>query len=155
MEKIDICELIKKGGIFYDVEGSTPEEVYKNVCNVVDLPEDLSGETLLKELVNREQLMSTAVGNGVAIPHPRPLLLTKPESQRIILCFSKKGLDMNAPDERLVTSLFILLTSSRQDHLEILSTLADLFQKVEVRRALEQQFPEKKLFAEIEKFQNK
>ncbi len=147
--KVDICDLIKKGGVYYNVQGTTVSEVYKEICSQLSLPENISTDLLYSELIKREEMMSTAVGNGIAIPHPRPLLLSKPESQRIILCFPKQPLNMNAPDERLVSALFILLTSSRQDHLAILAKLADLVQKVAVRRVLEEQACEEDVLATL------
>lgn len=151
--KIDICDLVKKGGVYYDVPGTTAAEVYKDICGRIELPEGLSANLFCDELVKREQMMSTAVGNGIAIPHPRPLLLSKQESQRIVLCFPKEFLDMNAPDERLVSALFILLTSSVKDHLQILAQIADLVQKVDVRRVLERQAPEEEVLAVLKQYQ--
>ncbi|MBE6344655.1 MAG: PTS sugar transporter subunit IIA [Spirochaetaceae bacterium] len=152
--KIDICSLIKKGGVYYDVPGDTVEEVYKNVCQQLDLPEGITGEQLCTELLKREKIMSTAVGNGIALPHPRPLILKENESQRIVLFFPKNRLDMSAPDERLVSACFILLTSNVNDHMQILSQIADLVQKVSIRCALEDQASEEELFTEIQRYQN-
>ena len=32
---VDISELIRKGGVYDNVEGSTPEEVYKNISKII------------------------------------------------------------------------------------------------------------------------
>lgn len=152
--KIDICSLIKKGGVYYDVEGDTAEEVYKNICDQLELPEGITSEKLCSELIKREKTMSTAVGNGIALPHPRPLILKNAESQRIVLCFPKNRLDMASPDGRLVSALFILLTSNVNDHMQVLSKIADLVQRVSIRCALEDQASEEEIFTEIQRFQN-
>lgn len=133
---MNIAELIHKGGVFFNVPGSTPEEVYKYVCKKINLPADVDAETLCNELCQRETLMSTAVGNGVALPHPRYPLLKDFEDQRIVVCYLEKPLLMNAPDAKLVYVMMILLTSTTQMHLKVLSQFAFLFQQPEFRKAM-------------------
>lgn len=149
----NIYELIKKGGIFYDVPGKNIEECLKNICTKLNLPENLSKDLFLSELLKREEMLSTAVGNGIAIPHTRPLLLKESDSQRIFVCFPKEFLDMDAPDGRKVSALFILLTSNSEDHLLVLKQFARMIQNVEVRRAIEQQSPEEEFLECIKKYQ--
>ena len=102
--------LIRNGGVFADVEGKTPEEIFNNVCRNVSFPEGFDVESLISELVEREKILSTAVGNGIAIPHPRKSMVKEDADQRIIVCYLKKPMDMSAPDERRVSVMFILLT---------------------------------------------
>lgn len=149
---IDICRLIKQGGVYYNVPGKTPEDVYARLCSIAVFPEDLSADDVYDRLLEREKRMTTAVGNGIAIPHPGVPLLKNVESQRIILCYPESFLDMNAPDGRLVSALFFLFTSNRQDHQQILARMASLFQIVSIRKLLERQAPESELLAEISRY---
>lgn len=135
--EIQIDELIKNGGILYDVEGSTPAEVYKNVCTQCAFPEGLSSQSVYLELMQREELMSTAVGHGIAIPHPRHPLLKESRNQQIIVAYLKNPVTMNAPDARPVYVLFLILTCSAKVHLQALSRLAFLFQKDDFRKVLQ------------------
>ncbi|MCQ2981258.1 MAG: PTS sugar transporter subunit IIA [Treponemataceae bacterium] len=134
---IQIDELIKNGGVLYDVEGSTPAEVYKNVCTQCAFPENLTSQSVYAELMQREELMSTAVGHGIAIPHPRHPLLKEARNQQIIVAYLKNPIVMNAPDAKPVYVLFLILTCSAKVHLQALSRLAFLFQRDEFRRILE------------------
>ena len=95
--------------------------------------------------------MSTAVGNGIALPHPRYPLLKKLDEQRIIVCFLDNPLIMNAPDAKPVYVMLILLTSSSQVHLKVLSQLAFLFQKKEFRSILEKKPSEPELITAVKK----
>lgn len=115
------------------------------------MPSEVTADQLYQELCQREELMSTAVGNGIAIPHPRYPLLTKEDEQRLIVCFLDKPLMMNPPDMRPVYVFFILLTSDTKTHLEILSQLAFLFQKPEFRLTLEKKPTEADLISAIKK----
>jgi PTS system nitrogen regulatory IIA component len=95
--------------------------------------------------------MSTAVGNGISLPHSRYPILKNSDDQRIIVCYLKKDLQMNAPDGRLVSTMFILLTSSPQFHLKVLSQLAFLFQNKDFRTTLENKPNQAELLEAVKK----
>ena len=134
--ELDIGELIKRGGVIFDAEGDTPEKVYKVIVQSQKLPDYLSADKLYSELVEREKLISTAVGNGLALPHPRYSLLKNDDEQRIIVCYPKKTLDMKSPDAKPVFVFFAILSNSSKVHLQILSKLAFLIQNNEFRAIL-------------------
>ena len=62
-----LAELIHRGGIFKNVEGSSPEEIYNNFSKMIDLPYGMTSEQLYNALCTREKVLSTAVGNGIAL----------------------------------------------------------------------------------------
>ena len=82
--EVDISKLIRRGGIFKNVEGSTPKEVYENVSKLMELPEDITPDFLASALCAREEVLSTAVGNGIALPHARAPIMKK-EDDTIIM----------------------------------------------------------------------
>lgn len=149
--EVNIEELIEKGSVLIDIEGSSTKEVYKNVVSKIEYPKGLTPENLYTELCQREDLMSTAVGNGISLPHSRYPILKNGEDQRIIVCYLKEPLQMNAPDGRLVSTMFVLLTSSPQFHLKVLSQLAFLFQNKEFRKTLENKPQKAELLEAIRK----
>lgn len=152
--EIDITQLIHNGGIYKNVEGETPKEIYENVSKLMDLPDGVTPEFLTTALCAREDVLSTAVGNGIALPHARSPIMKKEEDQRICVVYLKKPIDMKAPDERLVHTMFILLTSNSQVHLQILSSLAGLFRSLRFRKALEEQADEDTIFSLIKEIEN-
>ena len=135
-EELDIGALIEKGGVIVDADGKTPAEIYKIIAESQKLPDYLSADKVYSELVQREELISTAVGNGMAIPHPRYPLLKNEDEQRIIVCYPKEAIDMKSPDAKLVSVFFTILSSSSKVHLQILSRLAFLIQNSEFRSIL-------------------
>ena len=149
--EVNIEELIEKGSVLIDIEGSSTKEVYKNVVSKIEYPKGLTPENLYTELCQREDLMSTAVGNGISLPHSRYPILKNGEDQRIIVCYLKEPLQMNAPDGRLVSTMFILLTSSPQFHLKVLSQLAFLFQNKDFRTTLENKPNQAELLEAVKK----
>ena len=133
----DIAKLIHNGGVFYDVEGKTPSEIYAKVSKMIDLPDGITSEMVYNALCAREDVLSTAVGNGIALPHARTPIMKDDNSQKICVVYLKESIDMKAPDERSVFVMFVLLTANSQFHLKVLSSLAGLFRDVKFRKALE------------------
>ena len=133
----DLPVLIHRGGVFFDVEGTSPQEIYKNISEKIEKPEGVTSDLIYNALCAREQVLSTAVGNGIALPHARASIIKSEENQKICVVYLKNPIDMQAPDEREVFVMFVLLTSNSQVHLKVLTELAGLFRNLRFRKALE------------------
>jgi nitrogen PTS system EIIA component len=146
---VDIADLIHKGGVYQDIEGNTPEEVYKKICTMIPLPENIAPDVVLTALCAREKVLSTAVGNGIALPHARSPIMKSEDNQRICVVYLKTPLDMNAPDGRKVYVMFVLLTYNSQTHLKIIANLVTLFRRAQFRKLLESHANEAELLNAI------
>lgn len=135
--EVDLAQLIHRGGVFKNVEGNTPQEIYAKVCKMIDLPDGMTSETVYNALCDREAVLSTAVGNGIALPHARAPIMRDASEQRICVVYLKNPIDMKAPDEREVFVMFVLLAHNSQIHLKVLSSLAALFRDAKFKKALE------------------
>lgn len=144
-----ILELINKGEIFYDIQGSTPNEVYKNITKEMHLPQPSDEELIYKALCAREAIMSTAVGNGIALPHARSPIIKNESDQRIYIAYLKTPLDMKAPDNIKVFVMFVILTQNPQTHLQTLSALVGLFNNPTFRKLLEEHAEKEELLKAI------
>jgi len=83
---------------------------------------------LFEKLIQREKLGSTAIGDGIAIPHCK---LREAESPLLVLGISRKGVRFEALDGK-PTHLFFLVISSPDDpgqSLQILASIAHLVRK--------------------------
>lgn len=135
---MDLTSLISKGGVF-TVEGSSTTEIYEKVCNLIKFPESITSDTVFNALCAREKIMSTAVGNGIALPHASVPIIKEEDEQRVCVVYLKEPLDMNAPDEMKVHTMFVILTQSRQTHLQVLSRLVSLLRDTSFLNLLENQ----------------
>lgn len=118
-----LAEAFQSGGIYYRVEGGNREEVLRSVVQTLRLPDEVDQEFLYRVLLAREELGSTAIGRGIAIPHVRnPLVLHVPRPM-IGLCFLEKAIDFGALDGEPVRILFTLISPTVRSHLHILSRL--------------------------------
>ena len=132
--EVDLAQLIHRGGIFKNVEGNTPQEIYAKVSKMIDLPDGMTSDTVYNALCDREAVLSTAVGNGIALPHARAPIMRDASEQRICVVYLKNPIDMKAPDEREVFVMFVLLAHNSQIHLKVLSSLAALFRNSQFKK---------------------
>lgn len=121
-----VSEALQQGGIFYGLPGDTPETALREVVSRLHLPPGLDPEFLLQTLLAREALGSTALGNGIAIPHVRSPIVGPAGESAISLCFLKNPIDFDAVDGKPVTILFTLVTPNVKAHLHLLAKLAFL-----------------------------
>lgn len=107
-------------------------EAIEVLAQVASTVSGLSPATIAAAVKQREQLRSTALGNGVAAPHARLEGLTTPV---VAVGISHAGIDFNAADGRAARLIFLLLTPPGDDstQLELLAEIAHIFQDSAVR----------------------
>lgn len=133
----DICGILKAGGVHYGIKGNTRNEVLQAAVNVLNLPVTVDKDFLLNVIIAREEMVSTGIGEGIAVPHPRnPMVLPGCDSL-VALCFLEKPVDFGAIDARPVHCLFILLCATVRVHLHLLSRLAFILQDRRVKEAVQ------------------
>jgi PTS system nitrogen regulatory IIA component len=88
------------------------------------VPDDVDREYLLHVLLARENLQSTGIGEGVAIPHVRNPIVLHVADPMVTLCFLAQPVDFDALDGRPVQALFSLICPTVRAHLRLLSLLS-------------------------------
>ncbi len=144
-----LAETVKTGGIVYRLDGTDKPTVLRNVVDVMHLPEEVDREFLYQVLLARENLGSTGIGDGIAIPHVRnPIVLhiTKPI---ITLCFLEHPINFGAIDGEPVDTLFTLISPTVRAHLHLLSRLGFVLQNPEFKAALKKQLLRDKILEEL------
>lgn len=79
---------------------------------------------LYEVVVAREELVSTAVGEGIAMLHPRHMHPTKIKTPSILFGRSVQGVEFDAPDNKPVNLFFMLLLHNDMQHLFSLSFIS-------------------------------
>jgi len=123
-----IMEFLSKNAIAPDIKSTKKEDVIKELVDVLINAGDVdkrSRNKLFEALMAREALGSTAIGQGVAIPH------AKSESvQKLIAAFglSKKGVDFDSLDGEPAYIFFLLVApqDSAGPHLKALARISRL-----------------------------
>jgi len=88
----------------------------------------MSLENLLIQMKKREQMLSTSIGRGIAIPHPRNPSDNLFARAAVIVGRSKKGIDFASPDNKKVHLFFMPCAPDVVIHLKLLSNIAKLLE---------------------------
>lgn len=133
-------DFIKKENIILELKANSKtlviEEMLGSLIHSGDvLLEDK--ENLMYQLLEREAKGSTAIGNHIAIPHCKTILV-----DRVIatIAFKKVGIDFQAVDGKPV-NIFILTLSPKKlssAHIEFLALISNIFQGEKNRQEIQQ-----------------
>lgn len=119
-----LAEALDIGGIHYQVQGRDKASVLRSMVDILDLPQEMDRDFLYQVLLARESLGSTAIGNGIAIPHARNPITVHVSQPMVALCFLEHPIDFEAIDNRPVHTLFTIVTPTITAHLNLLSKLS-------------------------------
>ena len=141
----EISRILDRASTSNAVEAYSRKRALELACDLLAVNHTgLSARSLFDGLMSRERLGSTALGEGVAIPHCRL------DCPRILGAFLKlaEPVDYDAPDGQPVDLLFVLVVPPEETsaHLEVLATLARLFQDPENRQLLRSQSSDSALY---------
>ncbi len=114
-----------------DVEGEAKDDILKELVGLLGLDEK-SEAILFKTLKRRENLGSTGIGKGIAIPHCRSLVVN-----RLRLAYGRKpsGVDFNAIDSAPVHNFFLIVAPPLEvsnQYLPVLGKIAQFAKDAEV-----------------------
>ena len=91
---------------------------------------------VLRALSRREEIGSTGLGHGVAVPHARIPGISEP---MVLLIRTKYPIEFGAPDQKPVSVLFVILVPdhANEEHLKILATVSEMFADDTFRRRVQ------------------
>jgi nitrogen PTS system EIIA component len=131
-----LTEALNAGGIHYRVPGTDKNSVLASIVSIINLPDDVDKDHFLGALLARENLGTTAIGDGIAIPHVRNPIIFHVNKPMLALCFLEQAIDFSAIDERPVDTVFTIVTHTVRSHLHILSRLSYALHQPHVRRTI-------------------
>lgn len=138
-----LSSLFHTDGINLNTLASSKAQVFTDASQYFAAKFQIPAITVIEFLNAREQLGSTALGDGVAIPHGRIKGLHQTHTALFRL---KNPIDFGAPDGKPVSLLIFLLVPEKatQEHLEILSSIVQLLADPQTRTQLQNEAdPEK------------
>lgn len=124
--KRGLAELIERGGVYSGLQGTTAREVISALIKAVPPVPEVPQDKLLKAVLEREELMSTGIGQGIALPHPRNPLAGEDSGQFVALAFLKNPVDWNSLDGERVDTLLLIVAASAKQHLKTMSEITFL-----------------------------
>ncbi|MCG3198984.1 MAG: PTS sugar transporter subunit IIA [Candidatus Omnitrophica bacterium] len=133
---MNLTDYLTEDQVLLELKAATKAEVLKEIADrAFELGLVPTSEGFLKGLTDRENLISTGIGDGIAIPHTR---YEGPEKISILFARSKAGVDFDALDGDSV-HIFITIVgpeTADKEQLKILSRTARLLKQAEFRDRL-------------------
>ena len=128
-------DLFTKDAVSLQLEGDSKDQILKELIGLLGLDEK-SEAILFKTLKRRENLGSTGIGKGIAIPHCRSLVVN-----RLRLAYGRKpeGVDFRAIDGQPVNNFFLIVAPPLEvsnQYLPVLGKIAQFAKDPEVPGAL-------------------
>ncbi|UCG85368.1 MAG: PTS sugar transporter subunit IIA [Gemmatimonadota bacterium] len=128
-------EFFSPDAIKLELEGNTKDEILKELISLLSLDEKSEG-MLYKMLKRRENLGSTGIGRGIAIPHCRSLVVS-----RLRVAFGRKpqGIDFKAIDDKPVYNFFLIVAPPLEvsnQYLPVLGKVAQFAKEPDVPERL-------------------
>lgn len=121
---LSLASLLLKGGLVAGIPGETVADIIRHGIQALPAFPGLDREDCIQALLAREARLSTAVGNGIGLPHPGSPIIADYDQESITLLRAAVPVSAPSPDGFPVHSLFIVLAANARRHLEILARLA-------------------------------
>ncbi len=148
---MQIMDFLSKKAILTDIKSTSKEEVIKEMVDFLIEVSDVEKRNrnkLIDALMSREALGSTAIGQGIAIPHAKCDCVDK-----LVAAFglSKKGVDFDSLDGELAYIFFLLVApqDSAGPHLKALARISRLLKDKYFRDTLRTCMDEKSVIKVI------
>lgn len=149
-----LTELLRMDTTIVGLESDNKEDVIEEMVSLLIKAKLVKNKAkIVKALMDREALGSTGIGQGIAIPHVKTSLVSKPIAA---LAVSRQGVDFNALDGEPVYIIFLLLSpeDSPGPHLKALAKISGILRNRPVRTALKDAKEPKTVLKIIEKEDN-
>jgi len=127
--------MLDEKSFLINFEATSKKQMLNELCKLANKKFNLDERTLLENLTKREKLGSTAVGNGIAIPHANISGISEP---RVLVATLSEGLDFNAVDDQPIDIVFLLLAPDNEgsEHLQALALVSRLLRNNELTNKL-------------------
>lgn len=124
---IQLSRLINADRIILDMKATTAEEAINELVNPQVFNKlVLNVNELRAKCMEREKMLSTGVGQGIAVPHPRDPVPTLRASGCIVFGRSEKGIEFNSVDGKPVKLFFLICSQTADLHLYLMGKIATM-----------------------------
>ncbi|AEB41640.1 PTS sugar transporter subunit IIA [Chlamydia pecorum] len=151
--KYSLYKAVYRGGVLCNVSANSKAEILEYVSKYVAEKFALDATVLYEMLSYRESLMSTGIGEGIALPHAKDFLLNA-YYDIVVPVFLSTPVDFGALDGKPVHILFFLFACQDKSHLNLVNKIVHLGMSLEARRFFNG-FPDKdQLLAYIKEWES-
>lgn len=121
-----LSKILPLTNVLLDVEAIDKQDLFAQIALLLEKHCSVARTVVLENLLAREVLGSTGLGRGVAVPHGRIKGMKTAMAAFVRL---KHPVDFDSPDHQPVQMMIVVLIPDNvtQEHLEILSEIAEMF----------------------------
>jgi len=133
-----LSELLSPATINLDLKSADRDSVLDELVNQIPqlASQPDARQTLLRALREREQLYSTGIGDGIALPHSRNALVGLVDQPIMVFGRHQQGIPYGAIDSVPARLFFLLIAPTVTQHLAILARLSRLLRDPKLRQSL-------------------
>lgn len=142
-----LAEALVLGGVHEGVAAADRAAAIRAAVERLPLVPGADPQMLVEVMLAREAAGSTAVGDGIAIPHVRAPIVQNGVAPAIALCTLLQPIDFGARDGKPVHTLFLLVTPTVNIHLQMLARLAAALHDAAFKSAVLRRAPAEEIFA--------
>jgi PTS system nitrogen regulatory IIA component len=144
-----LAEALESGGIFHGLQDTNKDDALRAVVQILPLPDGVDRELLLRLFLAREASASTAIGNGIAIPHVRNPIVLHVSRPTVTLAFLEQPIDFGALDGKPVHVLFSIISPTNRSHLQLLSRLSFALHDAQLRETVVRRATREEILNEV------
>ena len=144
-----LAEALEAGGIWYQLQDTNKECALRSLVQALPLPDGIDRELLLHLYLAREASASTAIGDGIALPHVRNPIVLHVTRPMISLCFLERPIDFGALDGKPVQILFSLISPTMRSHLQMLARLSYALHDAKFKEVVMRQGQREEILQEV------
>jgi len=131
----NLNSIITENSFFYDCDFDESHFI-EQMVDKIDVGNNVDKGIIIQLLRNREELMSTAIGNGISLPHPRIPLMVGKNKPIINIFFPKRTLELKSLDAKPVHTIILVISQTIKQHLSLLAQMFFLLSNETFQSAL-------------------
>ena len=133
---MNLLDILSKKSTVVGLEGETKEDIITELVDSLEVGEVISDrDKVLEAVLEREKIMSTGVGDGIAIPHGKSEAVVKLAAA---LGTQRRGVDFEALDGEPAYVFFLLVSPANVSgpHIKALARISRLLKNDDFKKRL-------------------
>jgi len=129
MKKSLIKKILENAKIMLDIDAQEKFQIINELVQSLKISKD-NEKMLINAVIQREKIGSTGIGNGIAIPHTRSMVV---KELMVAIGRPVKPIDFGAQDKKPVCLVFLLVAppyASKREYLILLGKIAETFNEI-------------------------
>ena len=147
---MNLLDILSLESTIVDLQGESKEEIITELVNSLPVSDSITDrDQVLQAVLDREKIMSTGIGDGIAIPHGKSAAVTELVAA---MGTQRRGMDFDALDGEPAFVFFLLVSPANVSgpHIKALARISRLLKNEEFKKKLIDANSSEEIIATIE-----